>query len=50
MLYARYKGWCEDNGHRPMSNNRVGEEWKRLGFSPYKGTGGQRFWKGLTTR
>ena len=32
MLYSRYKGWCEDNGHRPMSNNRVGEEWKRLGF------------------
>jgi len=50
MLYSRYKGWCEDNGHRPMSNNRVGEEWKRLDFSPYKGTGGRRFWKGLTTR
>ena len=50
MLYSRYKGWCEDNGHRPMSNNRVGEEWKRLGFSPYKGTGGRRFWKGLQTR
>jgi putative DNA primase/helicase len=50
MLYSRYKGWCEDNGHRPMSNNRVGEEWKRLGFSAYKGTGGRRFWKGLTTR
>src|SRR5829696_2799498 len=50
ILYLRYKGWCEDNGHRPMSNNRVGEEWKRLGFSPYKGTGGRRFWKGLKTR
>jgi putative DNA primase/helicase len=50
MLYSRYKGWCEDNGHRPMSNNRIGEEWKRLGFTPYKGTGGRRFWKGLRTR
>jgi len=50
MLYSRYKGWCEDNGHRPMSNNRVGEEWKRLGFSSHKGTGGRRFWKGLKTR
>jgi putative DNA primase/helicase len=50
ILYSRYKGWCEDNGHRPMSNNRVGEEWKRLGFTPFKGSGGRRFWKGLTTR
>ena len=50
MLYSRYKGWCEDNGHRPMSNNRVGEEWKRLGFSSHKGTGGRRFWEGLKTR
>jgi putative DNA primase/helicase len=50
MLYSRYKGWCEDNGHRPMSNNRIGEEWKRLGFTRYKGTGGRRFWKGLRTR
>jgi putative DNA primase/helicase len=50
MLYSRYKGWCEDNGHRPMSNNRIGEEWKRLGFTPFKGSGGRRFWKGLKTR
>lgn len=50
ILYSRYKGWCEDNGHRPMSNNRIGEEWKRLGFTPFKGSGGRRFWKGLTTR
>jgi putative DNA primase/helicase len=50
LLYSRYKSWCEDNGHRPMSNNRVGEEWKRLGFSPYKGTGGRRFWQGVDTR
>jgi putative DNA primase/helicase len=50
ILYSRYKSWCEDNGHRPMSNNRIGEEWKRLGFTPYKGTGGRRFWKGLRTR
>jgi putative DNA primase/helicase len=50
MLYSRYKGWCEDNGHRPMSNNRIGEEWKRLGFTPFKGSGGRRFWKGLRTR
>jgi putative DNA primase/helicase len=50
ILYSRYKGWCEDNGHRPMSNNRIGEEWKRLGFTPFKGSGGRRFWKGLMTR
>ena len=50
MLYSHYKGWCEDNGHRPMSNNRIGEEWKRLGFTPFKGSGGRRFWKGLKTR
>ena len=50
MLYSRYKGWCEDNGHRPMSNNRVGEEWRRLGFEPFKGAGGRRYWRGVDTR
>jgi putative DNA primase/helicase len=49
-LYSRYKGWCENNGHRPMSNNRVGEEWRRLGFEPFKGAGGRRYWRGVDTR
>ena len=31
-LYAAYKLWCEHNGHRPKSKNKVGSDWKRLGF------------------
>ena len=49
MLYSRYKGWCQDSGHKPMSKNRIGEEWKRLGFTP-KREMNRRFWVGVKVR
>jgi P4 family phage/plasmid primase-like protien len=30
QLYATYKLWCEENGHRPLSSTRVAEDWQRL--------------------
>lgn len=50
MLYSRYKTWCEESGHRPMSKNRAGEEWKRLGFTSHRSTQGRRFWAGVKTK
>jgi P4 family phage/plasmid primase-like protien len=32
QLYATYKLWCEENGHRPQSSTRVADDWQRLGL------------------
>jgi P4 family phage/plasmid primase-like protien len=32
QLYATYKFWCEENGHRPQSSTRVADDWQRLGL------------------
>lgn len=32
-LYTAYRGWCFDNGHRPLSSVRVAQEWQRLGLT-----------------
>jgi putative DNA primase/helicase len=32
QLYAAYKAWCEENGHRPQSSTRVADDWQRLGL------------------
>jgi P4 family phage/plasmid primase-like protien len=40
-LYEAYKGWCEDNGHRPLSSTKASDEWQRLGLDrdrPRSGT------------
>lgn len=31
-LYLGFKKWCEDNGHRPISNTAFGKELTRLGY------------------
>lgn len=32
-LYATYKQWCFDNGHKPQSSTGLSNDWKRLGFT-----------------
>lgn len=46
LLYARYNQWCKDNGHRAASSNRMGREWRRLGFRPDR-VNGKRVWLGV---
>lgn len=49
LLYNRYSDWCKGNGHRPLSNNRVAEDWIRLGFKRHT-IKGRRFWLGVDFR
>lgn len=46
-LYASYKGYCEENGERAMSQKRLAVILKERGFSNEKGANGTRLWKGL---
>jgi putative DNA primase/helicase len=49
QLYAEYKEWCLENGHRPMSSTRLADDWARLGFEK-TASNGRRFYRGLTLR
>ena len=49
LLYSRYRMWCQDNGHHPLSNSRMIEEWKRLGFLRVTPKG-RKFYRGLELR
>jgi putative DNA primase/helicase len=42
-LYREYKFWCEESGHQSLGKLRMAEEWKRLGFVPYKAKGNSRY-------
>ena len=46
LLYSRYQGWCEDNGHKAQSSTRLAEDWRRLGFER-KVVSGRKFWVGV---
>lgn len=46
-LYAAYVRWCEDNGEHPWTKRTFGLRLQDRGFTPHKGTGGTRAWKGL---
>lgn len=48
-LYEKYAEWCKEGGHKPVSINRVGEDWLRLGFEPGK-NGRNRYWFGVEYR
>lgn len=45
-LYQAYRLWCFGNGLQPESNQRMGREWKRLGFTSKRITAGY-VWDGL---
>jgi P4 family phage/plasmid primase-like protien len=42
-LYGEYRLWCEESGHQSLGKLRMAEEWKRLGFVPYKAKGNSRY-------
>lgn len=46
VLYAAYKTWAEQSGHRPHSSTRMADEWERLGYHRYK-SGGKAYWRGI---
>lgn len=41
-LYRAYKGWCDDNGYRPMANGTFGKEVKRAFPGSERKRGGSR--------
>lgn len=45
-LYETYKGWCLQNGHKPLASNNAAREWNRLGFENKHTREGAR-WGGL---
>ena len=47
VLYAAYKQWCYDNGHKAKSSTSIAQEWQRLGFSKYR-SAGRTYFEGLT--
>lgn len=38
-LYAFYKAWCADNGHKHQSSTSLSDDWARLGLEKYKAAG-----------
>jgi putative DNA primase/helicase len=45
-LYAAYRDWCIENGHKPKSSTGVAEDWRRLGFEKYLADG-RSYWRGI---
>jgi putative DNA primase/helicase len=45
-LYRAYQLWCARNGHRAKGNNKVGSDWKRLGFEALHTREGNA-WRGI---
>ena len=45
-LYDRYNEWCRRNNHKPLSNVKVADEWRRLGFEKVK-IHGVYYWQGV---
>lgn len=48
-LYEKYNDWCDQFNYKPKGKSRVGEEWKRLGFTPDRNNT-ERLWKGVAIR
>lgn len=45
-LYEKYKEWAMEGGHKPVSINRIAEDWTRLGFE-FQRTKSGRYWLGV---
>jgi P4 family phage/plasmid primase-like protien len=45
-IYANYRAWCFDNGHKPVSSTALGRKLSERGYSPGK-VSGKRAWCGL---
>jgi putative DNA primase/helicase len=53
ILYTAYRGWCEDNGHKPQSSRTIADDWKRLGKKmgfEKKTIQGRRFYQGISLK
>jgi putative DNA primase/helicase len=46
-LYRAYEHWCGDNDIEPIAKRAFGQRLGDCGFTPEKGTGGQRMWVGV---
>lgn len=42
QLYASYRSWATDNGHRPLSSSKFRDRMRLLGYEAAKTTGGRR--------
>jgi len=42
-LYAEYREWCLENGHRPQSSTTIANDWQRLGFEKRRTSGGNHY-------
>jgi putative DNA primase/helicase len=49
QLYPAYKKWCDDNGERPLTQQKLGGALRDRSFRPYR-TGRVRSWRGLALR
>ncbi len=49
QLYAAYKAWCLETGHKPQSMTSLANDWDRLGFEKYQ-PGGVVFRRGVGLR
>ena len=45
-LYIAYKGWCESNGERALTQQKLGTALAERGLKPYR-TGRERGWTGV---
>jgi len=42
-LYKAYRGWCEENGTRPMSNTKFGRRMTDKGYDRYRDSRGNLY-------
>ncbi len=47
LLYAAYRQWCEDNGHKAVAINRFGEQMRDIGIAPEHKMNGSYYLVGL---
>ncbi len=47
LIYAAYRRWCQDNGHRPLAINRFGQRMKDIGIVPEHKMNGSYYSVGL---
>ena len=45
-LYQAYYVWAKDNGHKPMTSQRAGREWRRIGLKGRRDAK-KRYWDGV---
>lgn len=49
VLYAAYKRWTDENGHKHQSATSMAGEWERMGFTRYRADG-KTYYRGIRVR